>query len=64
VGENPPHQTGAKLRTDQGAGKLFCTDRRLQISIHQPVLPYYAALYMQKSRQTLLPGLMLFYKVY
>ena len=43
---------------------LQVAPNRLQISIHQPVLPYYAALYMQKSRQTLLPGLMLFYKVY
>ena len=48
----------------RGRRTLQVAPNRLQISIHQPVLPYYAALYMQKSRQTLLPGLMLFYKVY
>ena len=48
----------------RGRRTLQVAPNRLQISIHQPVLSYYAALYMQKSRQTLLPGLLLFYKVY
>ena len=47
----------------RGRRTLQVAPNRLQISIHQPVLPYYAALYMQKSRQTLLPGLMLCIKV-
>ena len=45
----------------RGRRTLQVAPNRLQISIHQPVLSYYAALYIQKSRQTLLPGLMLFY---
>ena len=41
----------------RGRRTLQVAPNRLQISIHQPVLSYYAALYMQKSRQTLLSGL-------
>ena len=48
----------------RGRRTLQVAPNRLQISIHQPVLSYYAALYIQKSRQTLLPGLMLFYVVW
>ena len=35
----------------RGRRTLQVAPNRLQISIHQPVLSYYAALYMQKSRQ-------------